>query len=158
MSEAPALEVDTVFADRYRLLRQLGKDGYGRVFLGITVGPTSLAKLVVLKIQSFTEEEGEDRAAFLKEARLSALQNHRNIVSTLEVVEDQGRAAIVMEYLEGQSLPEVLTALGDAREAGTLTHLQVVSVYLYVIAGALAALHHAHEDAVPAGRAPRVST
>ncbi len=75
---------------------------------------------------------------FLDEARLAARLNHRNVVQTNEVGQQNGRYFIAMEYLEGQPLNRVLHRFQKVGGLPLGHHLRVVSEVL-------AGLHHAHE-------------
>jgi len=76
---------------------------------------------------------------FLEEARLSARINHPNVAQTIEVGFDGERYFIAMEYLEGQSLDELLRPRAQPRDGGPL------AVVIRSLADACAGLHYAHE-------------
>ncbi len=84
---------------------------------------------------------------FVTEARFSARLNHANIVQTTAIVQRAGMPAIVMEYLEGQSLA---TLLGGTR--GTIP----LELHLRILVDALRGLHYAHELTDLEGRPLRV--
>jgi serine/threonine-protein kinase len=64
----------------------------------------------------------ELRRRFLREARLAARLAHPNVVRVFDVGEDDGRPFIAMEYVEGETLADLLTRRErlPAREAATL--------------------------------------
>jgi serine/threonine protein kinase len=120
---------------RYRLLLQLGQGGSANVFLAVARGPAGFNKLVVLKaLKRSVAGDLELRRSFLHEARLSARLNHPNIVAVNEIVEQEGLPVLVMEYLEGQPLSEVV-----ARTEPDL------GLQLRIISDALSGLHYSHE-------------
>ncbi len=122
---------------KYRPLVELGQGGTADVFLAVACGPSGFSKLVVLKtLRAGCAQDPEFRRMFLNEARLSARLNHANIVQTNEVFEEDGRPIIVMEYLDGEPLSNILSA-GRARLP--------LAVHLQIIVHALSGLHHAHE-------------
>jgi tRNA A-37 threonylcarbamoyl transferase component Bud32 len=126
---------------KYRVVLQLGQGGTADVYLAAADGPGGFRKLVVLKVlkKSLAADE-ELRAMFLGEAKLAARLHHRNIVQTNEVlVAEDGRPVMVMEYLEGQPLSQVIVR---GRQGGFTAGMQ-----LRVLADALAGLHAAHEAA-----------
>ena len=86
----------------YVILDRIGRGGMGVVLLG---NDPRLRRRVALKciIQSLTGTD-EHRDRILHEARAAARVNHPNIATIHDVVEHNGRAFIVMEYLEGESL------------------------------------------------------
>ncbi len=84
---------------------------------------------------------------FLSEARLAARLHHQNVVQTNEVIEVDGAPVLVMEYLDGQPLSQVITR---GKQGGFSLAMQ-----LRVLVDALAGLHAAHEladfDGTPLG-------
>jgi serine/threonine protein kinase len=120
---------------KYRVLLELGQGGTANVFLAVARGPGGFNKLVVLKaLKRNLANELEVRRSFLHEARLSARLSHPNIVAVNEVVEQEGVPVLVMEYLEGRPLSEIV-----AREGLEL------KLQLRVISDALSGLHYSHE-------------
>lgn len=114
------------------------------VWLGSLRGPAGFEKLVAIKQLRFVRSEVYDRGgAFLREARLSALLNHPNVVQTFEILAQGGDYRIVMELLEGQPLNRILRKF-----PGELSLPQLI----YVVVDALAGLHYAHELADAKGR------
>src|SRR6266576_789424 len=94
---------------RCEFVTLLGEGGMGRVYLAINHRPLGFDKLVVIKhIRSELESDPNFRAMFFDEARIAARLNHPNVVQTYEVVEDTDQYLLAMEYLEGQTLSDVL--------------------------------------------------
>ena len=104
----------------FERLRLLGEGGAGRTWLA---RDRARDRLVVLKepLERWQQDE-KTREAVLREARLAAKVRHPNVVAVEEVVESKESPVIVMEYLEGGSLHDVLRARGALpwREAVTL--------------------------------------
>jgi eukaryotic-like serine/threonine-protein kinase len=123
---------------KYRIVSQLGQGGTADVYLAVADGPAGFRKLVVLKVlrQNLSSDD-QFRAMFLGEAKLSARLHHPNVVQTNEVLEVDGTPVIVMEYLEGQPLSQVIVR---GRDAGFTQAMQ-----LRVLVDALHGLHAAHE-------------
>jgi len=92
---------------RYRALCLIGRGGMGVVF---QCRDTALERDVAIKLMSDryrTDPRAERR--FLREARAQAVINHPNVATVLDVgVSAAGRPFIVMEYVEGQDLREVI--------------------------------------------------
>jgi serine/threonine protein kinase len=87
--------------------------------------------------------DGQRRA--MREARAAAALNHRHAVSVFDVVEHEGAPWLVMEYVEAQTLADLIAA-------GPLPAERVARIGAQV-AGALAAAHAAgiiHRDVKPA--------
>ena len=79
------------------------------------------------------------RAMFLDEARLAGLIRHPNVAAALEVGEDADGPFLLMDYVDGPSLAEVLARV-QPREA-----LLPVAFCVAVLAQAARGLHAAHE-------------
>ena len=110
------------------------------VVLAVIQGPGGFNKLQVLKLlRQELASEPEFCTMFLEEARLSARINHPNVAQTNEVGFDGERYFIAMEYLEGQSLDELMRR---ARSRGLPLPLPVV---LRTLVDACGGLHFAHE-------------
>lgn len=97
----------TVLLDRYRLIRKLGGGGMGDVYLG---EHTIIGKKVAVKLihpQYSEDTEVVDR--FLQEARSASRIGHANVVDIADYGQmEDGRVFLVMEYLEGIELGDVL--------------------------------------------------
>src|SRR6201994_2288841 len=107
-------------AQRYELIRPLGHGAMATVDLAHDVEldrPVALKRLA----ENFARDE-ELRRRFVREARLAARLSHPNVVRVFDVGEDEGRPFIAMEYVEGETLAELIARRGrlPAGEAGTL--------------------------------------
>ena len=133
-----------ILGDRYRIVRLLARGGMAEVYLAhdeLLDRPVAV-KLMAADLAlepSFVER-------FRREARSAALLNHPNIVSVYDFGEDPQGYYIVMEYVPGPALSEVI-----ARDA-PLPPAQAAAVATD-IAAALAAAHGegiVHRDVKPA--------
>jgi serine/threonine protein kinase len=88
---------------QYELIREVGRGGMGQVFLARDV---KLARRVAIKFLATKSRDLTNR--FLIEARTTAAVNHENIVVIHEVDEMQGIPHMVLEYLDGSSLRELM--------------------------------------------------
>src|SRR3989304_1309102 len=92
----------------YRILQKLGQGGMGEVWLA---HDTSLDRRVALKFPSpLLEQDPAARKRFLREARSAAALDHPYICSIHEVAEADGRTFIAMEYVQGETLRDVIAA------------------------------------------------
>ena len=98
-------------ASAYERLRLLGEGGGGRTWLA---RDRVRDRLVVIKepLERWQQEPAL-RDAVLREARLAAKVRHPNVVAIEEVAEQNGTPVIIMEYLEGGSLADMLRARGN---------------------------------------------
>jgi tRNA A-37 threonylcarbamoyl transferase component Bud32 len=124
---------------RYRIVAELGRGSTSIVYLGILRGPQRFNKLLALKrLRAEFARNQASVAMFLAEARLGARLSHPNVVSTLEIEEREDQPYIVMEYLDGQPLQQVVTGARVAFAPLPL-HLQLAA-----ISGGLEGLGYAH--------------
>ena len=90
---------------RYAVIGQLGRGAMGVVYLA---SDPMLNRQVAVKTVDLSVEEPEEREflrnRLLRDARAAAVLKHPNIVGIYDVFEDGGRAYVVMEYIEGESL------------------------------------------------------
>ncbi len=110
----------TRVAGRYELVRPLGHGAMATVDLAHDV---ELDRPVALKRLAENLARDEDlQRRFLREARLAARLAHPNVVRVFDVGEDGGRPFIAMEYVEGETLAELMARRGrlPAGEAATL--------------------------------------
>jgi eukaryotic-like serine/threonine-protein kinase len=133
----------TRVAGRYELVRPLGHGAMATVDLAHDV---ELARLVALKrlAENLARDE-ELRRRFLREARLAARLAHLNVVRVFDVGQDDGRPFIAMEYVEGETLADLVA------RRGPLPAAEVASLGTQACAG-LAAAHAAglvHRDVKP---------
>ena len=125
----------------YQQLTKLGAGGMATVYLARKIGAGGFERLVVLKrIHPHLAEEKAGLVSMLRdEARLASLVRHPNVVSVIDVVEDEGQLVLVLEYVEGVSLAQLMSR---AKDANVLLPPAIVS---RIVADALRGLHAAHE-------------
>ncbi|HEY5282036.1 MAG TPA: serine/threonine-protein kinase, partial [Polyangia bacterium] len=99
--------VGNTLADRYEIIRRIGEGGMGAVY---EARHSIIGKRVAIKVllEKFLENE-ELIARLLQEARLASSIGHQNIVDVTDFgTTRDGRAFVVMEYLEGEPLSELI--------------------------------------------------
>ncbi|HEX9530185.1 MAG TPA: protein kinase, partial [Acidimicrobiales bacterium] len=97
-----------VFNDRYELVRHIARGGMAEVYLARDL---RLDRYVALKI--LFPELSTDRAfveRFRREAQAAAGLSHPNVVSVYDWGEEDATYFIVMEYVDGQTLSQVIRA------------------------------------------------
>jgi serine/threonine protein kinase len=141
----PALTED-LLAGRYRRLGPLGRGAMGEVWLAddLVLGRRVAIKRLHLDPASGVVQEAIDRMT--REARTAARLHHANIVMVYDLIQDEGAPHVIMEYVEGQTLADVLKT-STAMDVATAMRIAVQ------IAAALAAAHRSgivHRDVKPA--------
>jgi serine/threonine-protein kinase len=125
---------------RYALYGEIAAGGMATVHLARLLGPVGFSRTVAIKrLHPHLAKDPEFVAMFLEEARLAARVRHPNVVSTLDVVSEDGELFLVMEYVAGESLSRLVR---KAREKGDLVPPRYV---VAIMSGALEGLHSAHE-------------
>ena len=123
----------------YSVMSLLGVGGMGEVY---AARDTRLGRMVAIKIlPSDVAQDPERKRRFLQEARAASALNHPNIVTLHDVGSEGGVDFLVMEYVRGKTLSELIPPKG----LGIKEALQ----YALEIAGALAKAHAAgiiHRD------------
>lgn len=135
---------------RYELLATIGVGGMASVILARQKGPAGFEKAVVVKL--IHPHMAQDTIAvnmLLDEAKVAAQLDHQNIVHTYELGEAHGTYYIVMEYLAGESLGQVL------KQGQKQDHPLSPFVAAKIVAEAAEGLQYAHDlrdyNGVPLG-------
>ena len=133
----------TVFNDRYELHRQIARGGMADVFLARDLLLDRPVAIKVLFDQFSKDQQFVER--FRREAQRAANLNHPNIVSVFDWGEESGTYFIVMEYVEGRSLAEIIRTEGSI-------HPDKVAEISSEVAAALSFAHRngiVHRDVKP---------
>jgi eukaryotic-like serine/threonine-protein kinase len=127
------IEPGTVLADRYRVVRSLGVGGMGAVYLA---DDDVLERSVAIK-RVHAAPESESGRQIMREARLGATLHDPALVTVYDVIDDGDAVLLVMEYVPGETLADVLQR-GPMQPAHALQILRPVAE----------ALDHAHAEGV----------
>jgi eukaryotic-like serine/threonine-protein kinase len=126
----------TLFAGRYRLERKLGSGGMADVWLA---GDQELGRRVAVKIlHGRYASDAQFVERFRREATHAAGLSHPNIVSIFDRGEVDGSYFIVMEYVEGRTLKELLVSRGPCPVPVAISYTRQI----------LAALRYAHRNGI----------
>lgn len=115
-------------AGRYQLRGELGRGGMAVVYRAVD---TLLGREVALKFLApeFSEHK-EMKDLFAREARSVAGLNHPNIVTVYDIGEYGGRSFIAMEFVEGQTVAELIT---EQERVPVLAALQITQQVLQAL-------------------------
>jgi serine/threonine-protein kinase len=132
---------------RYRVGERIGEGGMGEVFRGEIDGAEGFSKTVAIKrIRATLAAAPHVREAFVAEARLARRLEHGNIVQVYDLGVDGELPYLVVEFVDGVSLAELISA---ERVAGRRMD---IADALYVIEHVAAALDYAHRLTDESGR------
>ncbi len=129
--------------DRYQIIKTIGEGGMANVYLAYDTILDRNVAVKVLRGDLATDEKFVRR--FQREALSASSLSHPNIVEVYDVGEDNGSYYIVMEYIEGKHLKQLL------KKRGALTLTEVVDIMLQVTDG-MSAAHDSyiiHRDIKP---------
>jgi serine/threonine protein kinase/Flp pilus assembly protein TadD len=119
----------------YKILEKLGEGGMGVVY---KAQDTKLDRLVALKfLPPHMTSEFEEEERFIHEAKAASALSHTNITTIHEIDEFEGQMFIVMEYVEGKTLKQII-------EKETLPIKKVLDIGIQICEG----LAMAHEKGI----------
>ena len=120
--------------DRYEIRKLIGEGGMANVYLGFD---TILERDVAIKVlRGDLADDEKFVRRFRREAQSASLLNHPNIVQIYDVGEDDGNFYIVMEYINGQTLKQLI------KKRGKLSVPEVIDIMSQLTDG----LAHAHDS------------
>ena len=134
------------FLGGYRILRRLGEGGMGKVYLAEPDGGGEQVAIKVLPPNK-AAAEGQAISRFRREMELSQRVKHPNLAETLDVGREGGVYFMIMEYVRGRSLYEMV----KWSSGGPLRVPDAARYFLGVVAG-LGAAHAVgliHRDIKP---------
>jgi serine/threonine-protein kinase len=137
--------------DRYALFDVIAVGGMAAVHLGRLMGPVGFTRTVAIKrLHENFARDPEFVAMFLDEARLVARIRHPNVVQTLDVVAAAQELLLVMEYVLGESLAQLIKTAHEKKR------LIPIPIVVDIIGSVLNGLHAAHEATNEKGEALNV--
>ena len=131
---------------RYEPLLKIASGGTAAVYVGTAAGALGFRQLVAIKIpHAHLADDAAFRAALLEEAGIAARLHHANVVDVRDVEADDGGIQLVMDYVEGASLSELIRAWSKEPPARPL------AVSLRIVLDACEGLRALHELTGDAG-------
>lgn len=123
----------------YILLEKLAAGGMAEVYLAKKLGADGVQKFVAIKrILSQFSDSGDFIQMFKDEAKLAVNLSHQNVVSIYDFGVESGQFYLVMEYVEGKNLRQVLNFLKKINKQFTIGQI------VYIIQQVALGLDHAH--------------
>lgn len=120
--------------DRYEIVKSIGEGGMANVYLAVDLILNRKVAIKILRGDLANDEKFIRR--FQREALAASSLSHPNIVEMYDVGEDNGNYYIVMEYIEGKTLKQLL------KKRGHLTVGEAVDIMLQITDGMV----HAHDS------------
>ena len=133
---------------RYLVFDELGRGGMATVHLGRVLGDGGFSRLVAVKKLRPECSSSYYEKALVREARLGSRIRHPNVVQALDVVREGRELVLVMEYVHGASLAQLVDRARKRDAAGL-----PASIAVSIVADTLAGLNAAHDATDETGRA-----
>lgn len=134
---------------RFQFLKMIATGGFGEVYLCKEINTNGIDRLVAVKVLKSDWVDNIDVVNRLRdEAKLLALLRHKNIINVFDLTSINGRASIIMEYIEGADLSIIIETMRANRRRTP------ISVSLQVCAKVAAAVDAAYNQAPFPGEAP----
>ncbi len=127
---------EKILADRYQLTEQIGMGGMAIVYKAVDLRTNHNVAVKVLRPEY--SEDAEFVGRFQREAEAASKMTHHNIVNLLDVGMDGENRYLVMEYVQGKTLKEVI------QERGRLSAPLACQITIRI----LSALEHAHRNGI----------
>ena len=125
-----------VFAERYQLADFIGQGGMSLVYRAVDIRTGHSVAVKILKSEYNSDKEFLER--FQREAQAASLMSHHNIVNLLDVGVEGEYRYLVLEYVSGNTLKEIIQQKG---RMNTNTAIQIAIRIL-------SALQHAHDNGI----------
>ena len=127
----------------YRLIEKIGEGGMAAVY---KAEHNTLGNILAVKILNEDLLKNQNiRHRFLSEAKNMAKMSHPNIIKVSDLIDHENKVAIVMEFIEGETLKDYL----DKR--GKLTEAEIKTLFMQML-DAVEYVHHlnlVHRDIKP---------
>lgn len=130
--------IPDIIDGKYRVIREIGSGGMAHVYRAINMSSRKVVAVKMLKEEYLNDKEFLRR--FDREARASLELSHENIVRAYGVGEDNGVPYIVLEYVEGKTLKDLI----QESPGGHLSVQQAIGICSQI----LDALSYAHAHGI----------
>ncbi len=138
------IQIGKIFADRYRIIKEIGRGGMANVYQG---EDTFLGnrKVAIKVLRSNFENDNIAIARFQREAFAMAELSHPNIVGISDVGEFENQQYIVMEFIDGMTLKQYIN------ERAPLSNDEAIEITMEILSAMEMAHSHGiiHRDLKP---------
>ena len=128
--------IGRIFAQRYEIVELIGKGGMAMVYRAKDLHTGHSVAIKVLRHEY--SQDAEFLGRFQREAEAASKMSHHNIVNLLDVGMDGDSRYLVMEYVQGKTLKELI------REKGKMSPKLSAQIAIRI----LAAMQHAHKNGI----------
>lgn len=128
--------IGKIFDSRYELVEFIGKGGMALVYRAIDQRTGHNVAVKILRPEYAQDEEFLER--FDREAQTASKMSHHNIVNLLDIGQEGDLRYLVMEYVNGRTLKEVI------QQKGALPPTVAAQISIRI----LSALQHAHDNGI----------
>jgi len=128
--------IGRIFAQRYEIVELIGKGGMAMVYRAKDLHTGHSVAIKVLRHEY--SQDAEFLGRFQREAEAASKMSHHNIVNLLDVGMDGDSRYLVMEYVQGKTLKELI------REKGKMSPTLAAQIAIRI----LAAMQHAHKNGI----------
>lgn len=141
------LQPGHIFEGRYQIKGELGRGGFGTVYLAWQVNMDRHVAIKTLNLEESGQSLASARERFMREVRIISKLRHPNTVTIHDFGESSmGMVYMVLEYIEGDTLKEVLN------QDGSLDQQRAISITTQIAKSLSEAHRHSivHRDLKPA--------
>lgn len=125
---------------RFRFLKQISEGTFGKVYMSEMITDSNFSKIVAIKILHGKWVEHEEIVQRARdEARVLGLLNHPNIVRVVDLTSIKGKCSVIMEYLDGVDLKNLITY---CKENGLPIPLKVILDIMEAVSSAMYAAYY----------------
>ncbi|NBO37676.1 hypothetical protein EBU99_03735 [bacterium] len=103
---------ERILDNTYRLLEEIGRGGFGAVYRAVRIGAEGSGQVAIKFLNRGSVLSLQEQIRFQREATLMSQLLHPGTVTVYELGETEGRAYIVMEYVDGPNLREYVRSRG----------------------------------------------
>ena len=128
--------IGKIFDNRYELVEFIGKGGMALVYRAVDQRTGHNVAVKILRPEYAQDQEFLER--FDREAQTASKMSHHNIVNLLDIGQEEDLRYLVMEYVNGRTLKEVI------QQKGALPPTVAAQIGIRI----LSALQHAHDNGI----------